>query len=502
MTIKLRFAHISVAGALRVALSACMVGPKYQTPPPLAESPPDAYKEVSTQPSDAGEWKVADPRDAMLRGNWWEIFNDPQLNDLENQLNINNQNLKQFFQNFMEARALIGEANSQLYPTVTVGPSYSYSRTPSSSAQSYAGTANNFWSVPFDASWEVDLWGKLRNAVNSAAFTSQTSAADLANEQLSEQSSLAVYFFEIRGEDALIKLFNDTIDFDKKQVQYTLGQYETGVGDQISVVEAQSNLAGTEAAATNLQIARAQYEHAIAVLVGKNPSQFSIPVKLLTATPPTIPIGLPSQLVERRPDVAAAERTMAAANAQIGIADAAYFPDLTLSGDAGFENEDLGSLFNWPSRFWSVGPSVSYTIFDAGMRQATVNQFVATFNADLAAYRQTVLVAFQQVEDNLAALRILSHQLVQENRAVQLASNYVNLELGRYQTGIDPYLDVVIAQTTLLGDQQTLLNVQIEEMTSAVQLITALGGGWDSTQLPTTRQVEQWPTTQETAIQK
>jgi NodT family efflux transporter outer membrane factor (OMF) lipoprotein len=502
MTIKLRFAHISVAGALACALSACMVGPKYRTPPGLTETPPQAYKEVSTQPSDAGEWKVADPRDAMLRGNWWEIFKDPQLNDLEHQLNINNQDIRQFFQNFMEARALIGEANSQLYPTVSVGPSYSYSLTPSSSAQSFTAGARNFWSVPFDASWEIDLWGKLRNQVNSAAYTSQTSAGDLANEQLSEQASLAVYFFEIRGQDALIKLFNDTIDFDKKQVQYTQSQYQTGVGDQISVVEAQNTLASNEASATNLEIARAQYEHAIAVLIGKNPSQFSIPAKTLVAAPPPIPIGLPSQLLERRPDIAAAERTMAAANAQIGIAETAYYPELTLSGSAGFENEYLGALFNWPSRFFSVGPSVSYTIFDAGLRQATVNQYIATYNADLAAYRQTVLVAFQQVEDNLAGLRILSRQMVQENQAVQLASNYLNLEMGRYQTGIDPYLDVVIAQTTLLSNQQALLNVQIEEMTSAVQLITSLGGGWDSTQLPTTRQVEQWPTTQETAIQK
>ncbi len=479
-----------------------MVGPKYQTPRGLTEAPPDAYKEVSTQPSDSGEWKVADPRDAMLRGNWWEIFKDPQLNDLENQLNINNQDIRQFFQNFMEARALIGEANSQLYPTVSVGPTYSYSRTPSSSAQSFTAGARNFWSVPFDASWEIDLWGKLRNQVNSAAYTSQTSAAGLANEQLSEQASLAVYFFEIRGQDALIKLFNDTIDFDKKQVQYTQSQYQTGVGDQISVVEAQSTLATNEAAATNLQIAQAQYEHAMAVLIGKSPSQFSIPIKTLVATAPTIPIGVPSQLLERRPDVAAAERTMAAANAQIGIAETAYYPELTLSGSAGFENEYLGALFNWPSRFFSVGPTVSYTIFDAGLRQATVNQYIATYNADLASYRQTVLVAFQQVEDNLAALRILSRQLVQETQAVQLATNYLNLEMSRYETGIDPYLDVVIAQNTLLSNEQTLLNVQIEEMTSAVQLITSLGGGWDSTQLPTTRQVEQWPTTQETAIQK
>jgi NodT family efflux transporter outer membrane factor (OMF) lipoprotein len=300
----------------------------------------------------------------------------------------------------------------------------------------------------------------------------------------------------------LQEIYNQTIEFDKKQVAYTRGQYETGVGDQISLIEAQTTLASTEGAAANIGVARAQYEHAIAVLVGRNPSRFFIPVKAAVATPPPIPVGLPSALLERRPDIAAAERAMAGANAQIGIAYSAYFPDLTLDATAGFENSRLSSLFEWPSRFWSFGPNVSYTIFDAGMRRATLNQYIAIYNADVASYRQTVLTAFQDVEDNLAAVRQYSQAATQQQDAVKSADKFVQLELVRYQTGIDPYIDVVTAQTTLLGDQQTLLAAQVQAMTSAVQLVAALGGGWDRTQLPTTRQVTTWPSAQETAIQR
>jgi len=505
---KLRTALTRIAALVACAMPGCMVGPKYHVPPALPQSPPESYKESPSQYNEAGGWKVAQPQDAMLRGNWWEIFHDPELNALEEQLNINNQNIKQYFQNYMEARALVGEAQSQLYPTVSVSPSYTWSRSPSlagsnstNNSQGTSGNTSNFATVPFDASWEPDLWGKIRNTINSAAYNSQMSAADLENERLTEQSSLATFFFEIRGQDALEKLYHDTIVFDRQQVDYTRAQYDTGVGDQISVIEAQNTLLSAEAAATNLGVARAQYEHAIAVLIGKSPSQFTIPVKPSVTAPPPIPIGVPSQLLERRPDVAAAERLMAAANAQIGIADAAYYPDLTLSATAGFESNSISTLFDWPNRFWSIGPSVSYTIFDAGLRQATVNQYIATYNADLAGYRQTVLTAFQQVEDNLAAVRIMSHQIEQENQAVQSATTYVHLELGRFQTGIDPYVDVVIAQTTLLNNQQTLLTLQVQELASAVQLIAALGGGWQHSKLPTTREVSQWPTTQETAIQ-
>jgi NodT family efflux transporter outer membrane factor (OMF) lipoprotein len=300
----------------------------------------------------------------------------------------------------------------------------------------------------------------------------------------------------------LQKIYDDTIAADKKSLDYTRAQYETGVGDQISVVEAQTTLQTAIAAAANVGVLRAQYEHAIAVLIGKNPTAFSIPVKTVMTTPPPIPIGVPSQLLQRRPDVAGAERLMAAENAQIGIAYAAYYPDLTLSASAGFESSSLRSLLDWPNRFWSIGPSATYTIFDGGLRRATANQYIAEYNAAVAAYRQAVLTAFQQVEDNLAGVRILSQQVLQENQAVEAAQKYLSLEMDRYTTGIDPYVDVVIAQNTLLSNQQTQLTAQIQAITSAVQLIAALGGGWDVTQVPTTQQVSSWPTAQEKAIQQ
>jgi NodT family efflux transporter outer membrane factor (OMF) lipoprotein len=475
-------------------LTGCLVGPKYQTPVATAETPPAAYKESPTQFKDA-VWKVARPRDAMLRGPWWRIFKDPELNALEEQLNINNQNIKQFFQNFMEARALVAEAKAQLYPTLTANASYTRSGTGSTIPLTSILTA-------LDVSWEPDLWGKVRNAVRSAQYTAQLDAADLENERLTEQASLATFFFEIRGQDSLIKVLNDTIVADQKALDFNRGQYDTGITDQISVVEAENTLQNAQATATNLGVARAQFEHAIAVLIGRVASNFSIPVKVLNAAPPPIPIGVPSQLLERRPDVAASERAMASANAQIGIAYAAYYPSVTLSGTNGFQSSTFSSLFNASNHTWSIGPSVSETIFDAGLRSATVHQNVATYNADLAAYRQNVLTAFQQVEDGLAQVRILSKQLIQQRQAEQSAQQFLKLELGRYQTGIDPYVDVVTAQTTLLTDQQAVVTVQVEEMTGSVALIMALGGGWDVSQLPTPSQVAKTPSSAETAIQR
>jgi NodT family efflux transporter outer membrane factor (OMF) lipoprotein len=475
-------------------LTGCLVGPKYRTPVATTEALPAAYKERPTQSKDAGGWKVARPQDAILRGPWWRIFKDPELDALEGQLNINNQNIKQFFQNFMEARALVAEANAQLYPTLTANASYTRSGTGSTIPVTAILTALNL-------SWAPDLWGKVRNAVRSAQYTAQLDAATLENERLTEQASLATFFFQIRAQDALIKVLNDTIVADQKALDYNRAQYETGITDQISVVEAENTLQNAQATATNLGVARAQFEHAIAVLIGRVASNFSIPVKVLNTAPPPIPIGVPSQLVERRPDVAAAERAMASANAQIGIAYAAYFPTLTLSAENGFESSQFGTLFHASNHTWSIGPSVSETIFDAGLRTATVHQNVATYNADLATYRQSVLAAFQQVEDALAQVRILSKQLIQQRQAEKSAEQFLKLELGRYQTGIDPYVDVVTAQTTLLADQQAVITVQEEQMTGAVSLIMALGGGWDVSQLPTPSQVAKTPSRAETAIQ-
>ena len=486
-------------------LTGCMVGPKYQKPPAIAQAPPAAYKESPTA-ADAGTWKVAQPQDAVLHGNWWEIYSDPELNQLEEKLNIDNQDIKVYFANFMEARTLIAQARAQLYPTVTTGPSYSRSQTSGhvgSAAPSAAiGKQANLFDLPVDASWAPDLWGKVRNQIREAQYNAQMSAADLENVKLSEQTSLAIYFFEIRGQDALQAIYSQTVADDQKSLDYTRAQYETGVGTEISVVEAENTLENAQAALTNLGVARAQYEHAIAMLVGTDPSSFSIPIKPLNAIPPPVPIGVPSQLLERRPDIAASERTMASANAQIGIATAAFYPTLTLSADGGFESSVFGHLLDWSSRFWSVGPSVSETIFDAGLRRAAVNQYIQVYNADVATYRQTVLTAFQQVEDYLAAVRILSNQMQQQQAATDSAQRFVDLETARYQTGIDPYIDLVTAQETLLSDRQTLANLHTQEMTASVSLIEALGGGWDSTQLPTPAQVSLKLTPAQTTIQK
>ena len=499
------------AAALLLVLSGCVVGPKYHPPAPQAPAP--AYKESPSNFKENEGWTVAQPADAKLRGEWWEIFNDPELNALEEQLDINNQNIKQFFENFMEARAIVREARSQYFPTLTAVPSVTHSRasanvgtttatTTGTGATSTPQLQSTLYSLPLDASWEPDLWGKLRNTVRQAQYAAQVSAADLENERLTEQASLAEYFFEIRGQDRLQEIYNDTVAADQKAYDLTRSLYETGIDDEISVVEAETTLRSAQAGATNVGIARAQFEHAIAVLIGKTASDFSIPVKPMTVAPPPIPVGVPSELLERRPDVAAAERTMAEANAAIGIAYAAYYPNLTLTAEGGFESSVFHRWLTWPSRFWSVGASLPETLFDAGLRRATVQQYAATYNADLAAYRQTVLSAFQQVEDGLAEVRILSKEIQQEQQAVESAQTYLKLEQARYDTGVDPYLFVLIAQTTVLADQQTLNGLQVQQMTYAVALVEALGGGWDRSQLPGTQQVTQKPAKSETTVEQ
>jgi NodT family efflux transporter outer membrane factor (OMF) lipoprotein len=508
------------AALVSLFLFGCVVGPKYHAPAADATAP--AYKETPSDSKEAGDWTVAQPSDAMLRGKWWEIFNDPELNALEEQLDINNQNIKQFFENFMVARAIVREARSQYYPTLAIGPAITESRTSanlrgssnSSTGSSGTGTGSGsgtttstnlqstLYTLPLEASWMPDLWGKVRNTVRQAQYAAQVSAADLENERLTEQTSLAQMFFEIRGQDQLQKILNDTVDADQKAYDLTRGRYEDGIDDKISMVTAETTLRAAQASASNVGIARAQFEHAIAVLVGKQATSFSIPVKPMTVAPPPIPVGVPSQLLERRPDIAAAERTMAEANAAIGIAYAAYYPALTLNAEGGFESSSFTKWLSWPSRFWSVGPSVSETIFDGGLRRATVHQFVAAYNADLASYRQTVLTGFQQVEDGLAEVRILSKEVQQEQQAVNLAQEFVKLELGRYEDGIDPYIDVLTAQNTLLADEQTLNGLKVQEMTSAVSLVEALGGGWDRSQLPSPKQVTDKPPQSDTTIQQ
>jgi NodT family efflux transporter outer membrane factor (OMF) lipoprotein len=487
-----------------VMLAGCNVGPKY-TPPTMTA--PAAFKESPAQFKETGGWTVAHPQDATLRGKWWEIYQEPELNALEEQLNIDNQNIRQAFENFMEARALVRETRSQLFPTVSVGSSYTRAQTSSNLESSTGSTSTNArqtqeFSLPGEVSWEPDLWGKVRNAVRASQYTAQLSAADLENERLTEQAILAEYFFEIRGQDALQKILNDVVEADKKALESEQVRYDTGVDDQIVLVAAQTTLANAQSAAINVGIARAQYEHAIAMLIGKQASSFSVPVLARTSAPPPIPVGLPSQLLERRPDIAAAERNMAAANAQIGIAYAAYYPSLTLSASGGMESSAIKNLLKGPSRFWSVGPSLSETVYDGGLRRATVNQYIAAYNANLAAYRQSVLTAFQQVEDDLSSVRILSQQIQRQQEAVDSAQTFLKLERVRYDTGIDPYTEVAAAQTALLSNQEALTSLQMQQMTASVALIQALGGGWDKSQLPTPAQVTKKPSAAESRIQQ
>ncbi len=427
----------------------------------------------------------------MLRGNWWEIFHEPELNTLEDQLNINNQNIKQYFEQYMAARAVVAEARSQFWPTITIGPSFSRQKTSGnlrSSSVANTGSTSSVWAVPVDATWAPDIWGKIRNQVRTAEYAAQVSAADLENEKLIEQASLAQYYFEVRGQDMLQQILDQTVAADQKALDSTQGAYDVGVGDYISVVEARNTLLSAESSATNVGLLRAQYQHAIAMLLGKVATDFSIPVRPMTYAPPPIPTGVPSQLLERRPDVAAAERTLAEANATIGIGYGAFFPQINLSAAGGTEASNIVRIADWPSRFWSIGASAAQVLFDAGLYRAALHQYEAQYNADVATYRQTSLVAFQQVEDALAATRVYSQQILHEEDAEKAAQEFLDLETQRYTLGVDPYVDVVTAQTTLLSDQQTLNALHVSQMIATVQLVQALGGGWDHSQLPTPTQ--------------
>jgi NodT family efflux transporter outer membrane factor (OMF) lipoprotein len=490
--------------ALCGALCGCLPGPKYQKPAaPVATAP--AYKESPANFKDADGWKVAQPQEGMLRGKWWEIFNDPELNALEDQLEINNQNIKQYFDNLIAARAVIHEEKSQYWPTVNTGASFTRAKTSGNlvhSSNANTGAESTTWSLPLDVSWTPDFFGKIRSQVREAQYAAQVSAADLEVERLLEEATLAETYFQIRGQDELQRVLNATVDADQKALELTQTQYETGIGDYISVVQAQTTLQTVQSQALNVGVSRAQYEHAIAVLLGKPATDFSIPVKPMLITPPPVPIGLPSQLLERRPDVAAAERTIAEANATIGIGYGAFFPTVTLSATGGFQASQFTHWFDWPSNFWSIGPQLSQTLFNGGLYLAALHQYTAEYNADIASYRQTVLTAFQQVEDYLAATRILSQQILKQQQAVQSSQQYLDLEMNRYQSGIDPYIDVTIAQTTLLSNQQSLTTLSVQETVASIELVQALGGGWDVSQLPTPTQLSQRLSKADTSRQK
>ena len=476
---------------LLVFLSACHVGPRYQTPAAPSVTAPN-YKESTVNFKDADGWKVASPQDAMIRGKWWEIFNEPELNALEDQLNVDNQNIKLSFNNFMQARAIVAEAKAQYWPTITVGAGWSRSKSSGNlrnSSQANTGATSTLWNLPVNVSWTPDLWGKIRNQVRSAEYGAQVSAADLELEKLTEQATLAQLYFEIRGQDNLQQILDETVKADQKALDAAQGAYDAGVGDYISVVEAQATLKAAQSSQINVGLLRAQYEHAIATLVGKIATDFSIPIRAMVYTPPAIPTGVPSQLAERRPDVAAAERTLAEANATIGIGYGAFFPQVTIGLGGGLESSTFKHLFDIASRTWSVGPSVSQVVFNGGLYRAQLHQYEAVYNGDLATYRQTVLTAFQQVEDALSATRVYSQQILAQQDAVKSAQQFLDLEMERYQSGVDPFVNVVTAQTTLLNDQVTLNSLHVSEMLSTVQLVQELGGGWDRSQLPAPAQV-------------
>lgn len=488
---------LAAFAASAILLSGCTVGPKYARP---SVETPAAFKEATPTETNVTEtWKPAQPNDAASRGKWWEKYNDPELNALEEKASESNQDIAAAAANFVAARALVRQARSQYFPTVSTNPSIMNSR-PSpgqfgglqaggSSGSGTGLTVKSYtdYSLPFDASWEPDLWGRVRNGVKANVYAAQASAADLENMRLSVQAELAADYFQLRAQDSLKQVFDVTVAAYQDTLDMNQSLYRAGLGNDEAVAQAEAQLKTAKAQDTNLGIQRAQFEHAIAVLTGQPPSTFSLPERPLQAGPPSIPSGIPADLLERRPDIAGAERSVAQANAQIGVAKTAFFPQVLLSATAGFGNSSFVNWLIWPSRFWSVGPSAAETIFDAGLRRATVDQYWATYDQTVADYRETVLTAFQQVEDNLASLRILAEDIQQQDAAVAAASRSLQEATTRYRAGLDPYLNVISAQTILLNGEQTAVDYRMEQMVASVQLIKALGGGWDDSQIPSPR---------------
>jgi NodT family efflux transporter outer membrane factor (OMF) lipoprotein len=456
-------------------LAACTVGPKYKAP---SVPTPPAYKEM-------GNWKTAQPSDQNLGGNWWEIFQDPQLNALEQQINVSNQNLKGAVAQYQEARAALRYARADYYPTIGTAPSatrqrYSDNR-PGSAAR---GTTFNDFVLPVDLSYQVNAWGRVSKNVESYREQAQASAADLAVVNLTMHADLAIDYFAARTLDAEEKLLQNTVAQYEQALQLNEERYKGGLASEVEVEQARTILETTQAQLVDVGVASAQYEHAAAVLVGKPPADFSLPALPLTAPPPPIPVGIPSELLQRRPDVAAAERRVASANAQVGLAKTAYYPLINIVGSGGFESGTITTLFQGPSALWSVGASVAETIFDGGRRHALNDEAKAAYDASVASYRQTVLAAFQQVEDNLAALRVLEQEAGVQANAVQSAQKSLELSNTRYDGGVTSYLEVITAQNAALSDEVTAVDILGRRMASAVFLIEALGGGWDRSTLP------------------
>ena len=468
-----------VASCLALVSAGCAVGPQY-VKPSVPEAPTDAFKELQG-------WKAAQPSDELPRGTWWELFGDPQLNALEEQLTVSNEDLKAAEARFREARAMIRVNRSSELPTVSTAPAAAYARNGNTpiSTSTLNESATGVYTLPFDLSYELDVWGRVRRTVAAAREHAQATAADLQTVNLSLQSELAFDYFELRSADVQKRLLDDTVNAYAEALQLTTNRFEGGAAARSDVAQAKTQLDATRVQATDLAVQRARFEHAIAVLVGTPPSAFSIPVGPLELVPPDIPVGVPSQLLERRSDVASAERRTAEANEQVGVARTAFFPTVLLSAAVGYEGNQLSNWFDWPSRFWSIGPNVIQTIFDGGRRRAVSDAAMANYDETVAEYRQFTLTAFQQVEDNLAALRVLEEETRQQADATASAQESLRIFTERYIGGLDPYLQVLTAQTIALTNERNGVDIMRRRMDASVLLIKSLGGGWTVSDLPT-----------------
>jgi NodT family efflux transporter outer membrane factor (OMF) lipoprotein len=464
----------ALLGALLISSGCKMVGPNYRVPPaPVAE----AFKE---KPPDG--WKEAQPSDAALKGKWWEIYNDPELNALEEQVDISNQNVLAAEAQYRAARSQVQIARSALSPLVTLGPSVAGTQGGVNLPPS-AGVLGAF-QIPFDVSYQVDLWGSIRRNVRANAETAQATEAQLENAKLTYQADLAQDYFQLRGTDGDIALLESTVESYTGFLKLTQARHDSGIASGADVAQAETQLDTAKEQMIDFGVARAQYEHAIAILIGKPPSELSLEKRTLKGEPPQVPIALPSTLLERRPDIAISERQMASLNEQIGIADAAFYPSLTLSAGAGLASSSFVNLFTWAGRFWTAGASASQTLYDAGKRRAQVDVAKANFDNAMANYRETVLTAFQQVEDQLAALRILERETGATIETVAAAQLALDITTAQYKAGTATYLQVETQQTALFTEQEALVNLLTRRMVSSVLLVEALGGGWDKSQLP------------------
>ncbi|MFZ0285383.1 MAG: efflux transporter outer membrane subunit [Terriglobales bacterium] len=457
-------------------LTGCAVGPRYARP--AAPTPPE-YKETPPH------WKEAQPSDQVLRGKWWEVYQDPQLNALEEKIAVSNQSLKAAEAQFRQARDMVRYDRASYYPTVSAGVSATREKLSSNRplAQFSGGITTNDLILPLDMSYEPDIWGSVRRTVEAARANAQASFANLQAVSLSLHAELAMDYFQARELDAEAQLLDSTVASYQKSVDLNQNRYRGGIVSQVDVAQAQTLLENARSQAIDVKAQRTQFEHAIAVLVGEPAPSFTLSVLALNATPPVIPPGLPSELLERRPDIASSERQMAAANANIGVAKAAYFPQFNFSPSTGFESTTVTNWLSNPSTFVSVGVTAMATVFDVGRRRAALDQARAAYDQTVASYQQNVLVAYQEVEDNLAALRLLEQEANTDAAAVAAALRSLTLSTTRYTGGVTTYLEVITAQTTALSDERSAVQVSGRRMIDSVLLIKALGGGWDAASL-------------------